>query len=71
MDDVDRAVLDVERRTWVHTGPKEQHIRDTLGLTPTRYYQRLSALLDDPEAIAYAPQLMNRLRRRRRSRGAR
>lgn len=44
----DEAVLAVERRSWPGPGPKERAIRERLGISPTRYYQLLNALLDDP-----------------------
>jgi hypothetical protein len=59
----DRAVLDVERRGWPGPGAKERAVREQLGLSPTRYYQLLSALLDDPLALAHDPVTVNRLRR--------
>lgn len=40
-------------------------IRAQLHLSPTRYYQLLSALLDDPDAAAYDPLVVRRLRRMR------
>ena len=66
LSEPDRALLDLEAQHWHHAGAKESVIRDSLGLSPTRYYQRLNALLDSPEALAYAPLLVNRLRRLRR-----
>jgi hypothetical protein len=59
----ERAVLDFERRRWRNAGTKEQAVRDTFDLSATRYYQILNALLDEPEALAYAPALVGRLRR--------
>jgi hypothetical protein len=64
----DRAVLDFERRSWPGAGAKERAIRERLGLSPTRYYQLLNALLDDPAALAHDPVTVNRLRRRREDR---
>lgn len=64
MTETDRAVLDMEGRFWKHTGTKEAAIRAELDMTPTRYYQVLVRLLDDPEALAYAPFVIYRLRRR-------
>ncbi|MEU5423585.1 DUF3263 domain-containing protein [Streptomyces sp. NPDC001407] len=61
----DRDVLALERRTWPGPGAKERAIREDLGLTPTRYYQLLNALLDDPAALAHDPVTVNRLRRLR------
>lgn len=65
MTDTDRAILDVEAKLWRYAATKEQHVRDMLGLAPTRYYQRLARLIDDPEAVAYAPATIRRLRARR------
>lgn len=67
----DEAVLAVERRSWPGPGPKERAIREQLGISPTRYYQFLNALLDDPRALAHDPVTVNRLRRVRDARRAR
>ncbi|GAA3880817.1 hypothetical protein GCM10022227_43010 [Streptomyces sedi] len=67
----DRAVLALERRSWPSPGAKERAIRERLGISPTRYYQLLNALLDDPSALAHDPVTVNRLRRRRDARRAR
>ncbi|MDX3227266.1 DUF3263 domain-containing protein [Streptomyces sp. ME19-01-6] len=64
----DRAVLAVERRGWPGPGAKERAIREQLGISPTRYYQLLNALLDDPRALAHDPVTVNRLRRLREAR---
>jgi hypothetical protein len=61
----DRAVLDLERSWWTLDGSKEDAIRAHLDLSPTRYYQVLNDLLESPEAIAYDPLVVHRLRRRR------
>ncbi|MCR6649776.1 MAG: DUF3263 domain-containing protein [Cellulomonas sp.] len=66
-----REILDFEARTWKHYDVKEERIRAELGLTPTAYYQLLNVLLDDPDAYAYAPATVARLRRLRERRGAR
>ncbi|MEV7426346.1 DUF3263 domain-containing protein [Streptomyces sp. NPDC091212] len=63
LSDRDRAVLAVERRGWPGPGAKERAIRERLGLSPTRYYQLLGALLDDPRAAEHDPVTVNRLRR--------
>ncbi|MFI5756616.1 DUF3263 domain-containing protein [Streptomyces sp. NPDC051569] len=59
----DRAVLAMEARGWPGPGAKERAIREGLGLSPTRYYQLLNALLDDPRAAEHDPVTVNRLRR--------
>jgi hypothetical protein len=61
----DRAVLDFEGRQWPNKGVKERAIRERLAMSPTQYYQLLNALLDDPNALAHAPTVVNRLRRTR------
>jgi hypothetical protein len=58
-----RAMLDFERQWWRQPGAKEQAIRDTFGLTPTRYYQALNGVLDLPAAIGYDASLVHRLQR--------
>jgi hypothetical protein len=68
LDDRGRQVLAFERQWWRHAGAKEQAIRDTFGLSPTRYYQLLNRLLDEPAALAHDPLLVSRLRRLRGSR---
>ncbi len=62
------AVLALEGRRYRRQGAKEQAVRDELGLSATRYYQVLNALLDDPAALALEPVLVNRLRRLREQR---
>ncbi|WP_306326905.1 DUF3263 domain-containing protein [Streptomyces venezuelae] len=59
----ERDLLAVERRSWPGPGAKERAVRERLGLSPTRYYQLLNALLDDPRALAHDPVTVNRLRR--------
>jgi hypothetical protein len=68
----DRAILDFERQWWKYAGAKEQAVRRLFKLPATRYYQVLNALIDRPEALAYDPMLVKRLRRLRAGRpGAR
>ncbi len=64
----EREILAFERQWWRHAGAKEQAIRDRFGLSATRYYQLLNALLDNPAALAADPVLVGRLRRLRASR---
>jgi hypothetical protein len=60
-----RAMLEFERQWWRQPGAKEQAIRDVFGITPTRYYQSLNALLDLPAALTYDATLVHRLQRLR------
>ncbi|MFE9117582.1 DUF3263 domain-containing protein [Streptomyces sp. NPDC007172] len=65
-DDLDaraRAVLRMEAQAWSTPGAKERAIREELGVSPTRYYQLLNALLDDTRALSHDPVTVNRLRR--------
>ncbi|MEV0775684.1 DUF3263 domain-containing protein [Streptomyces sp. NPDC050433] len=71
LTDRDRAVLAVEQRTWPGPGAKERVIREQLGISPTRYYQLLGVLIDDPLALVHDPVTVNRLRRIRDARRAR
>jgi hypothetical protein len=64
----EESILAFERRWWKHAGSKEQAIRDTFGLSATRYYQVLNGLLDNPAALAHDPVLVGRLRRLRSTR---
>ncbi|MET9416776.1 DUF3263 domain-containing protein [Streptomyces klenkii] len=63
LSELDLAVLALERRAFSGPGAKERAVRERLGMTPTRYYQLLNALLDDPRALAHDPVTVNRLRR--------
>jgi hypothetical protein len=65
LSDVQRAILDFERQWWRQPGAKEQAIRDTFSMSPTRYYQTLNALLDLPGALSYDAPLIHRLQRLR------
>ena len=58
-----QAMLDFERQWWKRGGAKEQAIRDTFGMTPTRYYQDLNGVLELPAAMVYDAALVHRLRR--------
>lgn len=70
----DTMTLDFERRWWKYSGAKEAAVREHFGESFTRYYQRLNALLDRPEALEHDPVLVKRLVRlrdaRRRARTA-
>ncbi|MFF0579957.1 DUF3263 domain-containing protein [Streptosporangium saharense] len=71
----ERELMAFERRWWRRPGAKEQAVRETFGISSTRYYQLLAELIDRPEALAHDPMLVKRLRRlretRRRERAAR
>jgi hypothetical protein len=64
----EHEMLTFERQWWRSAGAKETAIRETFGVTPTRYYQVLNALVDRPAALAADPLLVRRLRRLRSAR---
>lgn len=61
----DKAMLDFEKQWWIQPRIKRQMIRDQFGLDPIRYYQKLSRLIDTPEALEYDPIVVHRLVARR------
>jgi hypothetical protein len=61
----DLRILAFERRGWRSPGAKEQAIAEVLELPATRYYQLLNELIDKPEALAFDPVLVKRLRAQR------
>jgi Protein of unknown function (DUF3263) len=71
----DCAILSFERHWWKYAGAKEQAVREKFDMSSTRYYQVLNTLIDRPEALAFDPLLVRRLRRlraaRQRARSAR
>ncbi|WP_084965687.1 DUF3263 domain-containing protein [Thermoactinospora rubra] len=71
----DIELLAFERHWWRQPGAKEHAIKETFGISATRYYQLLGELIDRPEAMEHDPMLVKRLLRlraeRRRERTAR
>ncbi len=65
---LEREILVFERQWWKYAGAKEQAVKELFGISATRYYQQLNALIDRPEALAADPMLVKRLRRMRQSR---
>lgn len=61
-------ILAFERQWWKYAGSKEEAIKELFGLSATRYYQVLNALVERPDALAADPMLVKRLRRMRASR---
>jgi hypothetical protein len=68
LSDRDRRILEFERQWWKYAGAKEQAIRDLFDMSSTRYYQILNGLIDTPQALAFDPMLVKRLRRMRSAR---
>ena len=46
-------------------GPKDRAIREYLQMSAARYYEAVRRLIDDDDALAYAPLVVRRLRRMR------
>lgn len=61
----DLELLDFERQWWREPGSKEQAIRDRFGVSATRYYQLVNALVECEAALRHDPMLVKRLRRAR------
>ena len=64
LTDRDRDVLDVERDWWLFSPSKRQAIHERLGLSPGAYYGVLRRLAGSPEAFAYDPLVVHRVKRR-------
>lgn len=59
----ERDLLDFETHFhFIINGSKQQAMRILFDLTDTRYYQILVGLIERPEALAYQPVTVNRLR---------
>jgi len=65
LSELDMRILAFERRGWRSPGVKEQAIAEVLDMPATRYYQLLNDLIDRPEALAFDPVLVKRLRAQR------
>lgn len=65
LTDRDRAVLDLERRSWRYAATKEAAIRAELDVSATRYCQVLNSLTGSADAWEYAPQALARVVRLR------
>jgi hypothetical protein len=71
LQDGEMRILAFERRIWRNQGAKELEIQESFGISATRYYQVLNELIDRPEAAAFDPVLVKRLRARRSRRARR
>lgn len=65
LDERERRLLDFERDWTLHRGCKERAIKDRFGFSAARYYQLIARVVDRPEALAYDPLTVRRVRRRR------
>lgn len=65
LDERTRLLLDFERESWKLAVRKERAIRERFGFSTARYHQLLNRAIDRPEALAFDPMLVLRLRRLR------
>ena len=68
LTDADKALLDFAGRWYRFPGAREQAMRDELGMSATTYWRKVNDLIDNPEALRYAPVTVRRLRRIRQDR---
>jgi hypothetical protein len=61
----DRDLLAFEETHWVHTGRKQNGIREQFEFSAPRYYQLLGDLIQNPDAVRAFPQLTKRMLERR------
>ncbi|MGD9955890.1 MAG: DUF3263 domain-containing protein [Dehalococcoidia bacterium] len=65
LTDDEKRILDFAGRTYRYDGSRDAAIRDEFKTSAHLYFQQLHRLLERPEALAYAPTTVNRLRRLR------
>ena len=65
LTDVERSLLDFERMWWQLPESKTSEIRARFGFSTSSYYRTLHLLVDRPDAEAYDPLTVRRVRRRR------
>lgn len=63
MTGVEKRMLELAGAQWRYAGSLEQAVRAEFGISLTRFWQRVSQLLDREDALAYDPVTVNRLRR--------
>jgi hypothetical protein len=67
MTDAD-LLLDLAARHYAYAGARDQAILDEAGMSPTRFWQRVNVLIDDPATCQAHPVVTARLRRQRQAR---
>jgi hypothetical protein len=65
LTDAQRSLIDFERDWWQLPESKTAEIRARFGFSSSSYYRALYALVDLPDAEAYDPLTVRRVRRRR------
>lgn len=70
LTETEKKMLYLEQGFFKYAGVKDTQINTVLGMSPTRYYQKLNQLIDDPRALAWDPMTVKRLQRLRDARRA-
>ena len=65
LTDAERLLLDFEREWWQLPATKMSEIRTRFGFSASSYYRNLHLLVERPDAEAYDPLTVRRIRRRR------
>jgi len=65
LTEAQRSLLDFERHWWQLPASKTAEIQSRFGFSASSYYRALHALVDRPDAEAYDPLTVRRVRRRR------
>ena len=65
LTDEERSLLDFEREWWQLPASKMSEIRARFGFSSSSYYRALHSLVSRPDAEAYDPLTVRRIRRRR------
>jgi hypothetical protein len=68
LTDRQHRILTFERQWWKHVDARTTTVRELFSCSPVQYRRELDEILDLPEALAYDPLLVKRLRRRREER---
>lgn len=63
LTDTEREMLAFERKWYLYSGVKEADVRAKFGVSITRYYQLLNALINRPEALSFDSLTVRRLQR--------
>lgn len=68
MSDDDKALLDLAGTFYAEESGRVAAMHSRFGMTPTRFWQRVNALLSSRDALEHDPVTVNRLRRLRSAR---
>jgi hypothetical protein len=63
LTEAERSMLEFTKTPWRYKGQQDEAIRREFGITPTKFWQAIRALITRPEALAYDPVTVHRLER--------